>query len=149
MIKKKTKSKATTKKTENKRGSTRAKREMNAVEVRKKVARVVESKAVEMTKKVIGKLKDPVELATVKYLFEVADIYPPATDGSQSTSEEDSLAKTLLHRLHLPEEPIKHDDDDEPVTVIIPAHSAATAEVDGDEDPGDEGEVEVAGVESN
>ena len=67
-----------------------------------------------MAKAVMGEAMKG-QLATVKYLFEVASIYPPATDGEQATSEEDSLAKTLLRRLHLPEDPINLHEEDEAV----------------------------------
>lgn len=36
----------------------------------------------------------------------MASIYPPATDGSQSSKDEDCFAKTLLKRLNLPDEPV-------------------------------------------
>ena len=55
------------------------------------------------------------QLATVKYLFEVAEIYPASTDGSQATEDEDCLARTLLNRLDIPTEPVGRDDEDEPV----------------------------------
>jgi hypothetical protein len=54
------------------------------------------------------------ELATVKYLFEVAEIFPGVNDGNETTAEEESLARTLLKRLNIPDEPIKLDDEEEP-----------------------------------
>jgi hypothetical protein len=45
------------------------------------------------------------QLATVN-LFEVAEVYPPSTDRSHATTDEDSLARTLLNRMGMPEEPI-------------------------------------------
>jgi hypothetical protein len=45
------------------------------------------------------------DLAPAKYLLEMAGIYPRATDGSQATTEEDCLAKTLLDRLNAPRKP--------------------------------------------
>jgi hypothetical protein len=55
------------------------------------------------------------QLATVKYLFEMAGVYPPLTDGSLATTDEDCLAKTLLNRLNIPDKPIGRDEEDEPV----------------------------------
>lgn len=129
MIKKKAKSKTAAKtapkKISKKKGSTIARRETNPTAVRKKVSRMVESKAVALAKAVIGKAEDA-ELAAVKYLFEVAAIYPPQADQDQATAEEDCLAKTLLHRLNIPDEPIARDEEDEPASVANPAkHTAA------------------------
>lgn len=107
---------------------------------------MVELEATDMAQAVIDEGKKG-QLATVKYLFEVAEIFPPATDGGQSTSEEDCLAKTLLHRLNLPEEPIKPEDDDEPVTVVIPANSVVKREPGEGENRqsvGEEQKVDVA-----
>ena len=50
------------------------------------------------------------QLATGKYLFEVAGIYP-ATEETKGIPKEDSLAYTLLKRLGLPTEPLTDDGD--------------------------------------
>jgi len=106
MIKKRAKGK-----TAKKKRAAKKMKESNASGVRKDIALMVQSEAEEMAQAVIDEGKKG-QLATVKYLFEVASIFPPATDGSEASSEEDSLAKTLLHRLNLPEEPIARDDED-------------------------------------
>lgn len=108
-----------TKKSGSKKSTSRAKKEMNPAEVRKDIAKIVGAGAVKMTEAVMEEAMKG-QLAPTKYLLEVAGVYPAATDESVSTSEEDSLAKTLLERLNLPTEPIKLDDDDEPATVVIP-----------------------------
>jgi hypothetical protein len=115
MTKKKAASKTGTKKSakKQKKKVKRGKKELDPVEVRKDIEHMVKSEAGEMAGAVIGEGKKG-QLATVKYLFEMAKIFPPSTDGSQATTEEDSLAKTLLHRLNLPEEPIGRDEEDEP-----------------------------------
>jgi hypothetical protein len=82
-------------------------------EVRKKVAVLVQQDAAEMVQAVIEKGKKGL-LPNVKYLLEMAGVYPPAP-VSEGTEEEDSLAKTLLERLNLPTEPVKLDEDEEPV----------------------------------
>ena len=109
----KRKSKAATKKSAKKKGTAKAKTETNPAEVRRKVSKMVKSQAVKMTHAVIDKANAGGELAAVKYLFEVASIYPPKADQEQATAEEESLAETLLHRLNIPTEPIVHDEDDE------------------------------------
>ncbi|SRR6266568_1110429 len=112
MIKKKARSKAATKKTAKKKSSSKGKNELNPSEVRKDIAHMVESEATVMAQAVIDEGKKG-QLATVRYLFEVANIYPEATDGGHATVDEDCLAKTLLRRLDLPEEPIARDEGDE------------------------------------
>ena len=100
MMKKKAKSK-TLKTKEAKRGSgSKSKRgkgakELNPVEVRKEIAQMVDSEATVMVEAVIGEGKKG-QLATVKYLFEMAGVYPPLTDGTQTSTDEDCLAQTLL-----------------------------------------------------
>ena len=56
------------------------------------------------------------QLATVKYLCEMTSIYPPLTDGSYATADEDCLAQTLLHRSDIPDKRIALDEEDEPAT---------------------------------
>ena len=80
-------------------------------EVRKKVSVLVKQDAAEMVKAVIEKGKKGL-LPNVKYLFEMAGVYPLAP-VSEGTEEEDSLAKTLLERLNIPTKPVKLDEDEE------------------------------------
>ncbi|MGA2855239.1 MAG: hypothetical protein ABSE40_00130 [Candidatus Sulfotelmatobacter sp.] len=101
MIKKKTtKSKKAGKKAGKKKGEAKAKAETNPAEVRKEVSELVKAHATEMAQAVIGE-GNKGQLAPVKYLFEVASIFPPADDGTQATTEEDCLAKILIERLKL------------------------------------------------
>jgi hypothetical protein len=118
MIKKKATSKRATKKAAKKK-TRKGKPELNLKEVRKELAQMVGLEAAVMAKAVIDEGKKG-QLATVKYLFEMAEIYPASTDGSQATTDEDSLAKTLLRRLNLPEEPIARDEEDDEVKAAIP-----------------------------
>ena len=119
MIKKKAKGKAAKKRTTKKKNQ---KKQLDPAEVRQEIAGMVKLEANKITAAVIDQAEHG-ELAPARYLLEMAGVYPPVTDGSMSSSDEDCLAKTLLHRLNLPEEPIKLDEDDEPVTVVIPARS--------------------------
>jgi hypothetical protein len=59
--------------------------------------------------------------AAAKYLFEFARIFPTTDETNAGTKEEDSLAKTLMHRLNLPEEPIKIDEDEDVKSVTSDA----------------------------
>ena len=112
MIKKKTKGKAKTKKT-GKKSAGKSKKVLNPAEVRQEIAQMVKSEAASMASAVIGEGKKG-QLAPVKYLLELAKVFPEATDGSQATAEEECLAKTLMRRLDLPEEPVVRDEEDPP-----------------------------------
>ncbi len=131
MIKKKVTSKTATAKTKKAKttGAKKSKKALNPADVRKEIAQMVDTEAAKMVQAVIGEgMKG--QLATVKYLFEVAEIYPASTDGSQATENEDCLARTLLDRLDIPTDPVGRDEEDEPVKRR--AMSAAT-ERDADE----------------
>ncbi len=94
-MKKKAKGKAA-KKTAKRKAA--PKKQTDAAEVHKDISGMVKADAREITSAVIAQAKNG-ELAPAKYLFEMAGVYPPPTDGSQATPEEDCLAKTLLDRL--------------------------------------------------
>jgi hypothetical protein len=110
--KKKVTSKSAEKKTGKKKNAKKGKKTLDPAQVRKDIAQMVDWEAAVMVQAVIDEGKKG-QLATVKYLLEMAEIYPASTDGSQASAEEDSLAKTLLHRLNLPEEPIGRDEEEE------------------------------------
>ena len=121
MTKKKAKSgKPTAKKAAKKRQA--RKKELNPAEVRKDISMLVQAQAKEMAAAVIGSGKQG-QLAPVKYLFEMANIFPAPTDGSESTKDEDSLAETLLQRLNIPTTPIVQGDEGE--EIVIPARVEA------------------------
>jgi hypothetical protein len=93
----------------------------NPKELRKDLVKMVEAEAEELANAVIAEGKKG-QLATVKYLFEMAHIYPQPPEGSVSTTDEESLAKTLLDRLDIPDQPVLHDlyERGEDVVVIPP-----------------------------
>ncbi len=124
MIKKKAKGKTAGKKSAKRKRATKGEKENNPAKVRKQVSRMVESQAGKMAQAAINEGKKG-QLANMRYLFELSGVYPPATDGDQATADEDCLAKTLLHRLNLPEEPIARDEEDEPAKAAIPAAAPA------------------------
>lgn len=114
MIKKKTANKATGKKSKKKKGRARLKKETNPAAVRKQVSRIVEAEAVKITHAVVDEAMKG-QLAPARYLFEMASIFPPQTNGEQATEEEDSLAKILLAKILLAkiEAPPKPEQDGE------------------------------------
>jgi hypothetical protein len=84
--------------------------ETNPAEVRREVCKMVEAEAAEMAKAAIHEAKNG-QLAPMKYLFEMAGIYPPSPDEAQVAPEEDSLAKILLDRLKLAATPVENHDE--------------------------------------
>jgi hypothetical protein len=63
----------------------------------------VSSEAVNLVESTIAEA-DKGHYPAMKYLFEIIGLYP--TPGGETPAEEGSLAKTLLRRLGLPEDPI-------------------------------------------
>ena len=128
MTRKKAKGKRTAKKATKKRTTPNKTQELNPAEVRKNIAAMVEAEAETLAGAVIEEGKKG-QLPTVKYLFEVAHIYPQPPEGEQSSTNEDSLAKTLLDRLNVPDSPVVHDlyERGEDV-VIIPPNAIKRAE---------------------
>jgi len=119
-----------------KKSSKRTKKEFNPAELRRDIAKMVGLEAANMAGAVIVEgMKG--QLATVKYLFEMASIFPASTDGSYATTEEDCLAKTLLDRLNLPDKPVGRDDEDEPRTVNSWTGISLTADVRESSEPND------------
>ncbi|MGC2475540.1 MAG: hypothetical protein WA485_14465 [Candidatus Sulfotelmatobacter sp.] len=124
MIKKKGKSKKIGTRRPRKRAANTKKKELNPGEVLKSISAMVEAEAEELAGAVIEEGKKG-QLPTVKYLFEVAHIYPQPPEGSVPAENEESLAKTLLDRLNIPENPVIHDlyENGEDV-MVIPARVA-------------------------
>jgi hypothetical protein len=111
MIKKKKRTKkATGQKSAKKSRKPRPKKEIDIVEVRKQVSQIVKSGAAELTQAVVGEgMKG--QVAPVRYLFEMANIFPVQENAEQATEEEDSLAKILLSRMQAPAKPEKEEDE--------------------------------------
>ncbi len=102
-------------------GAKRGKQEeLHPVEVRKDLSKLVEAHAEKLAQAVIGE-GEKGQLAPVKYLFEMANIFPSPTDGSVASAEEESLAKTLLDRLGIPTSPVVADEYEKDEFVTIAA----------------------------
>ncbi|HXY78858.1 MAG TPA: hypothetical protein VEH47_08590 [Candidatus Acidoferrales bacterium] len=136
--KKTTKSKKTAKKSA-KKSHAKAKRETNPADVRKEVSKLVEADAKEMAQAVIEEGKKG-QLAPVKFLFEMANIYPPAQDGTQATTEEDCLAKILLDRLTPPAKPEEKDEEGAQGSGVGKDEGAGPSEAEGENSGGQEGD---------
>ena len=112
-------------------------KERDSKEVRQECSKLVKEDATEVTAAVIGEAKKG-QLGPMKYLFEMANIFPQADDGSQTSAEEESLAETLLNRLGIPTHPVVADEYEKAANEVIPAGLA------GKEDGDDELEPEKA-----
>ncbi len=119
--KKTTTSKKTAKKAAKRRTSSKSGKQLDPVKVREDIAGIIKSRARKIAIAVAGKAGLG-ELAPTKFLFEVAHIYPQPPEGTMSTTDEESLAKTLLDRLNVPDHPVVHDlyESGEEVVVIPP-----------------------------
>ena len=84
----------------------------------------------------------------MKYLFEMANIFPTTDDGSQTSAREDSLAETLLNRLGIPTSPVVADEYEKESNEVIPATLAETDEQvdDGESSKVREEESKIAAV---
>jgi len=81
---------------------------MDVAAVRQMIAERIRSQAVEIVELAIGETEKGQNAAMLKYLFEFAGLYP-ATVQEETTSES-SLAKTLLRRLGITEDPAMEDE---------------------------------------
>ena len=149
MKKKKAKGKTAAKKTAKNSEEETEKKELNPAQVLKDISALVEAKAKELTVAVIGEGKKG-QLSPVKFLFEMAHIFPQPTDESQTSKDEDSLAETLLDRLNIPKRPLVHDElqkeEDEEVMVMQPKKEAAENGESEESSEDDEENVEKAKV---
>jgi hypothetical protein len=126
-IKKATKSKKASK-------SKKGKKERDSKEVRQECSKLVKEDATEVTAAVIEEAKKG-QLGPMKYLFEMANIFPRAEDGSQTSAEEESLAETLLNRLGIPTTPVVADEYERAANEVIPARLAGKEEEDEETEP--------------
>jgi hypothetical protein len=150
------------------KNNTEKTKDANPAEMRRDITNIVKNELGEITLAVVGEAKKG-QLATVKYLWEVSGVYPPAAEGSADRPEDDSLAQKLLQRLGLPEGPLPgSEDDDLPEKVVIPVAISVAPEpkkfpegigegqrksvrntpaLEKSTDMGSESQVVVAGVE--
>ncbi len=78
--------------------------------VRNRIANLIMDESLEMTKRSVRAVKEGGNVTSLKYLWEVAGLFPAPPAGDDG--EEDSLAKTLLQRMGLSTD-IPRDEEDE------------------------------------
>lgn len=118
-------------------------KERDAKEVRHECSKLVKEDAREVTVAVIGEAKKG-QLGPMKYLFEMANIFPQADDGSQTSAEEDSLAETLLTRLGIPTHPVVADEYEKAANEVIPVGLAGKEDETEPEKVAEKAELEAA-----
>jgi len=129
------KSKGKTSKPAKKKTSRKPKKPVDLAEVRKDITNIVGSEAAHLAQAVVQEGRKG-QLAPVKYLFEVAGLYP-APEANQAKPEEASLAKTLLHRLGIPDNPVIKQDDEPPLKLDLPVGKSANDEAEEESYPSD------------
>jgi hypothetical protein len=98
------------------------------------IVEIVESEAKKITEAVMDQAMTG-QLAPAKYLFEMAEMYSQATDGSHPTVDEESLAATLFRRLDISEKPIMRHEEDAPQAVAsVEKPTAMPADQDDEQD---------------
>jgi hypothetical protein len=107
------KSKGKTSRPAKKKASPKSKKPVDLAEVRKDITNIVGSEAAELAQAVVAEGRKG-QLAPVKYLFEAIGLYP-APQENQPNPEEASLARTLLHRLGIPVNPVIRQEDEPPM----------------------------------
>lgn len=131
MKKEKSKSKPATKATAKKDSKTT--KPLDLVEVRKEITSIIGNEATKLMQAVMEEAKKG-QLAPVKYLFEMAGLYPAPAETSSVDPEENSLARTLMHRLGLPEEFPSPPGDDVAGMGMLPGGKKRAAGKHGAED---------------
>ena len=124
MMKKKRKSgkKAVGKSGAAKRGTNKTKNTKTGVETWEEVAAIVRSHAPSMAE-AVAEEGEKGQVASVKFLFDVAKIQPPteSDEDRKRLEREHCLAETLLDRLNIPKDPVIADElakDDEDMVNI-------------------------------
>ena len=105
-----------------KRRATSKKKGKDIAQVRENINELVKDSAKDIATEVI-KVAKTGQLASAKYLFEAAGIYP-ATEQAAANPIERSLAHTLLTRMGLPLDPVIC--DEEPTTVLLASDENGT-----------------------
>jgi hypothetical protein len=82
---------------------------LDVAQVREQIAGMVRANAIELVAALVESAKKDGDLARTKYFLEIAKIFP-APEGGEETNE-DSLVRTLMQALGIPEEPTSGDGD--------------------------------------
>lgn len=133
----KSKAKAKSAKPAKRTRSRKPKKAADIAEVRKEITGLVAEAAPALTVAVVEEGRKG-QLAPVKYLFEMAGLYPPA-GGVQEKPEEAALAKTLLDRLGLSHESATAQEDDAASKINVGADQSGSQRAQDEEVSGNSG----------
>jgi hypothetical protein len=121
--------------------SAEEKKGKDIAQVRENINELVKESAEDIATSVIEVAKTG-QLASARYLFEAAGLYP-ATELAAARPLETTLAHTLLRRMGLPLDPVVCDEDLAPGVLTIAAKGASTGSISvAKEEPGGEGDEE-------
>jgi hypothetical protein len=118
------------------------KKEQDARTVLQQCSKLVKEDATKLTSAVIGEGKKG-QLGPVKFLFEMANIFPTADDGSEASAQEESFAETLLHRLGIPTDPVVADEYEKEDAAVMGANKEQSAESASEKEKAAESEQKI------
>jgi hypothetical protein len=119
---------------------------VDLAEVRKDITNIVGNEATKLAQAVIEEARKG-QLAPVKYLFEVAGLYPASTETGSVKPEENSLARTLIQRLGLPEDVLISPEEDDSAVESMPLSDKNSVPRESGEDDSGGDESRTAGEE--
>jgi len=101
-------------------------KQLDPSKVRENISKIVKNRARKITLAVANKAGQG-ELAPAKF-FEMAHIFPQPPEGTASSMDDESFAKTLLDRLDIPDHPVVHDLYESGEDVLVTSRRAETKE---------------------
>jgi hypothetical protein len=107
--------KSAKKATRGKGKTSRAKKapEVNLREVRQKVRNAVGALAPAIAKKVAEEVSSKAQVSSMKTLFEVIGLFPESPEEKRAAGDDQALARVLLERLGLSDEPVMNEEEAE------------------------------------
>jgi hypothetical protein len=80
-------------------------------DVRRKVKNVICEKASQIAKAVAEDVGNKAQVQSMKMLFEVIGLFPESPEEKRAAGDDQALAKVLLERLGLPDDPVVNEEE--------------------------------------
>jgi hypothetical protein len=80
-------------------------------DVRRKVKNVICEKASQIAKAVAEDVANKAQVQSMKMLFEVIGLFPESAEEKRAAGDDQALAKVLLERLGLPDDPVVNEEE--------------------------------------